>query len=219
MRKNFDLVVFDWDGTLMDSTPTIARAILAACRDLGLPEPSIETANHVIGLGLIDAMRYASPGLAETDYGKMVERYRHHYLASDQMLTLFPQVENLLDELLGQDKLLAVATGKSRVGLNRMLERTGLGARFHATRCADECFSKPHPQMMLEILDELGVEPSRAVMVGDTIHDIGMARAAGVGTLAVAYGAHPKSQLLAAEPLACVDTSVEMAQWLCQIEA
>jgi phosphoglycolate phosphatase len=214
MAERFDLIVFDWDGTLMDSAGAIVRSILAACRDLGLPEPAEELALYVIGLGLGDALRHAVPDLAEPDYPRMVERYRHHYLARDHELTLFPGVVDTLAWLAEQGRMLGVATGKSRVGLDRALGHSGLGAYFHSTRCADECFSKPHPAMLEEIMGELGVERERTLMVGDTTHDLLMAKNAGVASLAVSFGAHPASALVAEAPLACVETPAALGQWL-----
>lgn len=214
MAERFDLVVFDWDGTVLDSAAAIVSAIGAACQDLGLPQPSDERARYVIGLGLGDALRHAVPELPEQDYSRMVERYRHHYLASDHELTLFPGVAGTIAWLAGQDRLLAVATGKSRAGLNRALEHSGLGRFFHSTRCADECFSKPHPAMLEQIMDELGVMPERTLMIGDTTHDLQMAKNAGVSGLAVTFGAHPAAVLRAAAPVACVDTPQELDAWL-----
>ena len=190
MAERFDLIVFDWDGTLMDSAAAIVRAMQAAARDLDLPPPPEERARYVIGLGLGDALRHAIPELEEADYPRMVERYRHHYLSSDHELSLFEGVDALIDALAGRGHLLAVATGKSRVGLNRALGHTGLGRYFHATRCADECFSKPHPAMLEELMDELGATPERTLMIGDTTHDLQLALNAGTHSVAVSYGAH-----------------------------
>lgn len=214
MAKRFDLIVFDWDGTLLDSAGAIVQAIQAASADLGLPVPPDARARHVIGLGLGDALRHAVPELAEADYPKMVERYRHHYLASDHELNLFEGTHELIESLHAQGRLLAVATGKSRKGLARALEHSGLGPFFHATRCADECFSKPHPAMLEELMDELGVVREACLMIGDTTHDLQMARNAGVAGLAVSFGAHPVAQLLAESPLACVHTPAELRAWL-----
>lgn len=213
-EAKFELVVFDWDGTLMDSAAAIVQAMQAACRDLEVPEPTEERARHVIGLGLQEALRYAVPDLPGGDYVRMVERYRYHYLAGDHQLVLFPGVTSMMASLAAKGRLLAVATGKSRVGLNRALAQSGLGAFFHATRCADETFSKPHPAMLEQLLDELGVSPEQAVMVGDTTHDLQMAKNAGVASLAVSFGAHPKRVLEDEAPLACVDTPKAMAEWL-----
>lgn len=214
MAKRFDLIVFDWDGTLLDSAGAIVQAIQAASVDLGLPVPPDARARHVIGLGLGDALRHAVPELAEADYPKMVERYRYHYLASDHELNLFEGTHELIESLHAQGHLLAVATGKSRKGLTRALEHSGLGPFFHATRCADECFSKPHPAMLEELMDELGVAREVCLMIGDTTHDLQMARNARVAGLAVSFGAHPVEQLLAESPLACVHTPAELRAWL-----
>ena len=214
MAKRFDLIVFDWDGTLMDSAAAIVRAIQSASTDLGLPVPDDARARHVIGLGLVDALRHAVPDLAEHDYPRMVERYRHHYLSGDHELPLFDGTFDMVEALHGRGHLLAVATGKSRKGLERALGFSGLGRFFHATRCADECFSKPHPQMLEERLDELGVMPDACLMIGDTIHDLQMARNAGVAALAVSFGAHPVEQLEAEAPLACLHSPVALRDWL-----
>ena len=214
MSNRFDLIVFDWDGTLMDSAAAIVRAMQAACGDLGLPEPPEERARHVIGLGLRDALEHAVPELQAADYPRMVERYRFHYLSADHELTLFPGTQEMIRELADMGRLLGVATGKSRVGLNRALDHSRLGGLFHSTRCADECFSKPHPAMLEEIMDELGVRRGRTLMVGDTTHDLNMARNAGVAGLAVSFGAHPRDALAEAAPEAIVDSSVALRLWL-----
>ena len=214
MARRYELLVFDWDGTLMDSAPAIAACIQASCRDLGLPVPDQRTASHVIGLGLRDALTYAVPDLAVADYGRMVERYRHHFLARDAQLQLFAGAEPMLRELADAGHMLAIATGKSRAGLDRALAATGFGSLFHGSRCADECFSKPHPAMLHELMAELGGTPAGTLMIGDTTHDLQMALNAGVGALGVSYGAHPKPQLAALSPLACVDSIEELAGWL-----
>ena len=214
MARNFDLLVFDWDGTLMDSAGAITAAIIAAATDLGLPPPPPERARHVIGLGLHDALRHAVPELPPSDYGRMTERYRHHFLADDHRLELFPGVAGALQSLAEAGWLLAVATGKSRAGLRRALAQSELEGLFHATRCADECFSKPHPAMLLELMDELDVTPERTVMIGDTTHDLGMAQNAGVAGVGVSFGAHPKEALLELSPLVCCDTPQQLFDWL-----
>ncbi len=214
MAERFDLIVFDWDGTLMDSAAAIVNALQAACRDLELPEPADEQARFVIGLGLGDALRRVAPAMVEADYPRMVERYRHHFLSKDHELVLFPGVVDAIADLAARGRMLGVATGKSRVGLNRALGSCGLGAYFHATRCADESFSKPHPAMLEEIMDELGVERDRTLMVGDTTHDLQMARNAGVAALAVSFGAHPLQALRTESPLACVETPAALSAWL-----
>ena len=214
MARRFDLIVFDWDGTLMDSTGAIVASIKAAAADLGIEPPSEERARHIIGLGLIDALRHALPDLPAERYQDVALRYRHHYLSRDQDLLLFEGAEAMIDELAAMGYMLAVATGKTRAGLNRAFEVSGLGTRFHASRCADECRSKPHPQMLEELMAEFGVMPETTLMIGDTTHDVLMAKNAGVAGLAVSFGAHPVSQLEAEAPLACVHTPAELRAWL-----
>lgn len=210
----YELVVFDWDGTLLDSAGAIVRAIQSACRDLGLPPPNDSRARHVIGLGLADAMRHAVPDLAPENYQAMVDRYRHHYLSGDHELSLFAGVPELLARLQAAGHILAVATGKSRVGLERALDHSGLRPCFSASRCADECHSKPHPQMLEELMLEFGVAPAATVMIGDTSHDLQMARNAGIDALAVTYGAHPHDHLLEYAPRACLHSVSELDAWL-----
>jgi len=213
-RKQFDLIVFDWDGTLMDSTSTIVRCIQAAARDLGLPIPDKSAASYVIGLGLQDAMQAAIPDVDPKYYPRIVERYRHHYLGQDKDLTLFEGVPEMLADLSQQGYFLAVATGKSRVGLNRAMNSTGLLSRFDATRCADETFSKPHPAMLQELTRELGQDLKRTVMIGDTTHDLLMAQNAGSAGIAVEYGAHPVDQLHACQPIFSAKSVPELHAWL-----
>ena len=210
----YELIVFDWDGTLLDSAGAIVRAIQAACADLGLARPSDTQARHVIGLGLADAMRHAVPDLSPERYQAMVERYRHHYLSGDHELTLFAGIPALLSELKQRGHLLAVATGKSRLGLERSLDHSGLRTLFSASRCADECHSKPHPQMLEELIAEFGASAGSTVMIGDTSHDLLMARNASVDALAVTYGAHPHDHLLEHKPLACLHSVAELSSWL-----
>lgn len=210
----YELIVFDWDGTLLDSAAAIVHAIQAACRDLELPVPDDARARHVIGLGLIDAMRHAVPELPPEHYPLVAERYRFHYLAGDHQLTLFDGVREMLRRLRAAGHTLAVATGKSRHGLDRALDHSGLGPLFQATRCADECHSKPHPQMLEELMAELGVAATSTVMIGDTSHDLLMASNAGVAGLGVTYGAHQHDYLLKHAPLACLNTVPELDQWL-----
>ena len=164
----YELVVFDWDGTLLDSAGAIVRAIQASCRDLDLPVPDDARARHVIGLGLADALRHAVPDLPPDGTQAMIERYRFHYLSGDQSLTLFDGVPEMLQRLQAAGHILAVATGKSRLGLERAFDHSGLRPLFMASRCADECHSKPHPQMLQELMAEFGVSAESTVMIGDT---------------------------------------------------
>ncbi|MCX7166835.1 MAG: HAD-IA family hydrolase [Rhodocyclales bacterium] len=216
MGKRFELIVFDWDGTLMDSTGAIVASIQAAARDLGIEPPSDERASHIIGLGLIDALRHALPDIPSERYQDVALRYRQHYMARDHELLLFDGAADLIEELAQAGYQLAVATGKTRKGLDRAFEVSGLGARFHASRCADECHSKPHPQMLEELMDEFGVKPEATLMIGDTTHDLLMAKNAGVAALGVAYGAHPRETLEAEAPLYCAGNVAELAAWLRQ---
>ena len=214
MAEKYDLLVFDWDGTLLDSTATIVIAFQSACRDLGLAEPTFEHARQAIGLGLTEALRHSVPDLSDDCLPQMIERYRYHYLSRDHELRLFGGVPELISELNSSGFLLAIATGKSRLGLNRALANSDLGAFFSATRCADECFSKPHPQMLEELMDEFSVVPERTLMIGDTTHDLQMAINAGVDSLAVAYGAHSAAVLDSLGPLARLHSIGELAAWL-----
>jgi phosphoglycolate phosphatase len=213
-RKNYDLLVFDWDGTLMDSTTTIIRCIQAAAQDLGLSTPTTENASYVIGLGLADAMKIAMPDVDPEYYPQIVARYRQHYLSQDHDLLLFDGVREMLTDLSQQGYLLAVATGKSRVGLNRALTQHNLTPLFHATRCADETFPKPHPAMLLELTSELGQDINRTVMIGDTTHDLLMAGNAGAEAIAVNYGAHEDHALQELNPVYIANSIAVLHQWL-----
>jgi phosphoglycolate phosphatase len=213
-RQQFDLIVFDWDGTLMDSTVHIARSIQAACRDLGLPVPADEAASYVIGLGLREALQIAAPSLEPAEYPRLVERYRFHFLIKDPEIELFDGVREMLVELRDAGYLLGVATGKSRVGLNRALDQVRLTSLFDCTRCADETFSKPHPAMLHELTRELGQDLTRTVMIGDTTHDLQMAQNAGAAGIGVAYGAHPSDSLLAMTPRFIAPDVSSLAGWL-----
>jgi len=214
MPRPFDLVVFDWDGTVVDSTAMIARSIQKAAADLGLRVPSLERASHVIGLGLRDALAAAVPDLAANRVEAFTERYRHHYIAIEQEIVLFSGIRELLVELTESGAVLAVATGKSRRGLDRSFAATGLGMFFAESRCADETHPKPHPAMLHEITAALAMSRQRTVMIGDTTHDLAMARSAGTASIGVTYGAHPRAQLEAEGALALVDDVAELRTWL-----
>ncbi|HMK15219.1 MAG TPA: HAD-IA family hydrolase [Burkholderiales bacterium] len=213
-RKRFELLVFDWDGTLTDSSDLIVASMQVACADLGLPVPDPRQVRHIIGLGFNEAIAYLLPELPASDYPQLVERYRHHFLSRGAPIPMFPGAIETIQQLHESGFLLAVATGKSRRGLNRDFQETGLGQYFHASRCADECFSKPHPGMLFELVEELHVDVGKTLMIGDTTHDMQMAQSAGVASLAVSYGAHPREKLLALSPLACVNDTLELQQWL-----
>jgi len=214
MTKRYDLLVFDWDGTVMDSTAVIAGSIQAACRDLNLPVPSDEAARHVIGMGLGDALRHAVPAATDAHYEPLAQRYRHHFMLHDATIPLFSEAHETIVELHQRGYLLAVATGKNSNGLARALAASGLTDYFHTTRTADKTISKPHPAMLLEIMAELKTAPERTLMIGDTTHDLQMAINASVPAVAVTHGAHPLAQLAALKPLALVDSFIELRQWL-----
>jgi phosphoglycolate phosphatase len=209
----YPLIVFDWDGTILDSPSAIAQCIRRAAEELGLPVPDFERASHVIGLGLADALRTAVPDLPAARYPEFVEAYRRHFRASEESMRLFAGMRELIAELAGRHTL-AIATGKSRRGLERALDATNLRAHFRASRCADETTPKPDPAMLLELMDELGVPPEGTLMIGDTSHDMEMARAARVDALAVAYGAHPEAGLRACGPLECCADVARLRAWL-----
>ncbi len=215
MNRSFDLLIFDWDGTLMDSEARIVACMRAAAADLGLPIPEREQARNIIGLGLKEAILGLFPRIEPDIAEEMVQRYRHHYLVENDTPTpLFDGAAQVIRELADTGYLLAVATGKGRRGLDQSLQQTGLAPLFHATRCADETRSKPHPEMLLELLDELGTTPERALMIGDTEYDLQMANNAGAAGLAVGYGVHSPERLLAHAPLGCLDDIRELPGWL-----
>jgi phosphoglycolate phosphatase len=212
--KRYPLVVFDWDGTLFDSAGVIAECIQQAARDMSLPVPDRGTASHVIGLGLHDSLRHALPSLEPQRYPDFLARYRRYFIEREDSLSLFPGAAELLGELHARGHRLAIATGKPRRGLERALAGSGLGPLFAASRCGDETRSKPHPAMLLELMAELRLQAPQLLMVGDTSHDLGMARSAGVDAVAVTYGAHPLETLRSLAPRACVASVAELRQWL-----
>jgi phosphoglycolate phosphatase len=213
-RRRFDLIAFDWDGTLFDSTGLIVRCIQAACRDLGMPEPSDVQAAYVIGLGLMDALRHAVPDLPVERYPELGRRYRHHYMARQHEIVLFDGTREMLAALKARNHWLAVATGKSRPGLNEALDAAQLRSVFDSTRTADETASKPHPRMLLELMGELGADAGRTLMIGDTTHDLQLAANAGVACVGVSYGAHPSEDFHRFEPLFVAHSTRELHEWL-----
>ncbi|MHB8253324.1 MAG: HAD family hydrolase [Acidiferrobacter sp.] len=215
MGNKYDLLIFDWDGTLMDSADKIVHCFQAAVRDCGIPALTDQAIRRTIGLGVGEALARLLP--AEEDHGRhaVAGRYREHFLhLNETPMPLFPGVEAGLADLRERGYQLAIATGKSRVGLEAALTVSGLAELFSISRCADETQSKPDPLMLHEILDETGVPPSRALMVGDTSYDMEMASRAGVASAAVSYGVHERSELLMHGPQVCVDTFPELGVWL-----
>ncbi len=199
----------------MDSVAKIVSCFMAALTESGAPDPGEDAIQHIIGLGLDEAVTALLPQ-ADPDLRRQVtERYREHFLHLDQTgMELFPGVREGLEALSAQGYLLAVATGKARRGLDRVLRDTSMAHLFCATRCADEAFSKPHPRMLEDILQQTGYDAERALMVGDTTYDMQMARHAGMDGLAVTYGVHGRELLMEYGPLACLDSFQEVYAWL-----
>lgn len=214
--RRFDLVVFDWDGTLFDSTALIVRCIQSACRDIGADVPSDRDAAYVIGLGLIDALKHAVPGLPPERYPDLGRRYRHHYFARQHELVLFPGTLEMLQALKARNHWLAVATGKSRRGLDEALQTAQLKGVFDGTRTADETASKPDPTMLNELMREFGTEPGRTLMIGDTTHDLQLAVNAGTARVGVAFGAHDHMAFDDYAPLHVAHSTAELHRWLAE---
>lgn len=216
MPKQFDLIIFDWDGTLVDSSQVIVDCIQAASVDAGLPVPSAAASRGIIGLSLRLAVLELFPEIEEQQIQTLVERYGYHFHTRDHEIPVFEGVAEALVELEDAGFMLAVATGKGRRGLNHAMQSSGLHPHFIASRCADECHSKPHPQMLHELMEELGAMPERTLMIGDTSYDLEMARNAKVPSLAAAYGAQPLESLLPFEPLSAFNRFSDLHQWLQQ---
>lgn len=198
----------------MDSAGGIVTCIQEASREMGLPVPSNERASHVIGLGLMDSLKFAVPELPPTGYARFAELYRKHFTARQGAMVLFPGVMDLLEGLCAAGYCLAVATGKSRRGLDHALAQTGVAKCITASRCADETNPKPHPAMLRELMAQLGRSHDELLMIGDTSHDLDMACSASVDAVAVTYGAHPEAQLKARSPKAVVGSIPELGEWL-----
>ena len=211
---NFDLIAFDWDGTLFDSTQFIVRSIQLAVADVGGTVPSNEAASYVIGLGLMEALAYAAPDVPEARYPELGKRYRHHYAVHQNDITLFEGVVPLLLDLKERGHLLTVATGKSRRGLDEALQAVELKGCFDSSRTADETAGKPHPRMLHELMSEFGVKPERTLMIGDTTHDLQMALNAGCPSVGVSYGAHEPSAFEPLKPRVVAHSVQELQRWL-----
>ncbi len=212
--RQFDLIAFDWDGTLFDSTAIIVRCIQLAVVDVGGKEPSAKDAAYVIGLGLMQALAHAAPDIPPQRYRELGQRYQYHYTRHQNDLCLFDGVLPLLAELKTRQHWLAVATGKSRQGLNEALTLAQLHGMFDSSRTADQTASKPDPLMLHELMEEFGVEPHRVLMVGDTTHDLQMARNAGCASVGVGYGAHDVAAFESLEPLFVAHSVAELHAWL-----
>ena len=212
--RRFDLIAFDWDGTLYDSTAIIVRCIQAAVCDVGGAMPSAEAASYVIGMGLMQALAHAAPDVPRERYAELGNRYRYHYLQHQNDLSLFAGVMPLLGALRDRGHLLTVATGKSRRGLNEALHTAQLRGMFDGSRTADETAGKPHPLMLHELMAEFDVAPERVLMIGDTTHDLQMAQAAGCASVGVGYGAHPTDEFARYAPLFVADSVADLHAWL-----
>ncbi|WP_434628466.1 HAD-IA family hydrolase [Chromobacterium sp. CV08] len=212
--REFDLVVFDWDGTLMDSTGHIVHAIQQACRELALPVPAREAASHVIGLRLAEAMQQFCPPDRAAQLPELVDAFRRHYQINLERVMLFDAARETLQAIRDAGAFVAIATGSSRAGLDRALAASGIAGLFDATRTVDECHSKPHPDMLLQLSDHFGVTLDRTVMIGDTSHDLLMARNAGGHGVGISHGAHDNAELVRCEPRAIVHSLPELSAWL-----
>lgn len=213
-QRRFDLIAFDWDGTLFDSTAIIARCIQAAVRDVGGKEPTYEAASYVIGMGLMQALAHAAPDVPKERYPLLGDRYRHHYFAIQHDISLFDGVLPMLDDLKSRGHVLVVATGKSRRGLDEALRTAALAGTFDASRTADQTAGKPDPQMLHELMAEFAVLPERTLMIGDTTHDLQMALNAGCASLGVSYGAHESAAFDELGPLYVAHTVAQLHNWL-----
>ncbi len=212
--RQFDLIAFDWDGTLFDSTAIITRCIQRAVQDVGGAMPTREQASYVIGMALIPALAHAAPDVPREKHALLGERYRHHYFAHQHDISLFEGVLPMLAELKARHHWLTVATGKSRVGLDEALHAVELRQVFDGSRTADETAGKPSPLMLHELMREFGVEPERTLMIGDTTHDLQMAVNAGCASIGVSYGAHEPDAFHALKPLHIAHSVRELHDWL-----
>jgi phosphoglycolate phosphatase len=212
--RQFDLIAFDWDGTLYDSTQIIVRCIQAAVADVGGAVPTDEQAGYVIGMALMPALAHAAPDVPKEKYPLLGERYRHHYALHHNDLSLFEGILPLLQALRERQHILTVATGKSRRGLDDALHQVALRGMFDGSRTADETAGKPDPLMLRELMAEFGVSPERTLMIGDTTHDLQMAHNAGCASVAVSYGAHGAEGFERWNPQAVVHSVAELQSWL-----
>jgi phosphoglycolate phosphatase len=212
--RRFDLIAFDWDGTLFDSTAIIVRCIQRAVVDVGGAMPSDKAASYVIGMGLMQALAHAAPDVPPDRYPQLGARYRHHYMAHQNDLSLFEGVLPLLEALKARHHQLAVATGKSRRGLDDVLRSVQLQGVFDGSRTADETAGKPNPLMLQELMREFGTAPERTLMIGDTTHDLQMALNAGCAAVGVSYGAHEPGEFHSLKPLHVAHTVADLSDWL-----
>jgi phosphoglycolate phosphatase len=215
MNHQAKLIVFDWDGTLMDSADHIVNCLQMAITELNLVKKTNNELKNIIGLGLREAFYALYPQANDEELTALTARYREHFFDQQhEACELFSGARELIEELHAKDYLLAVATGKGRNGLDKVLKETGLGEFFPITRCADESHSKPHPQMLLDIIDWYGVAANETIMIGDSEYDLEMANNAEVQSVAVTYGVHEEQRLLNCKPLVCMNNIRELHEWL-----
>ncbi|MGD8782930.1 MAG: HAD-IA family hydrolase [Thioalkalispiraceae bacterium] len=215
MKYEKQLLVFDWDGTLMDSQARIVNCFHAAIKDLGMESRSHEQLSNVIGLGFREALHTLYPDTDDNFHQELVERYRHYFLNADETPSvLFEGAMLMLEELNRQGYFLAIATGKGRQGLDIALKESSVAHLFHASRCADETRSKPHPQMLEELMDYFAVDSAHTVMIGDTEYDLKMANHANVHPVGVTYGVHSEDRIRACNPIACHASTQDLHSWL-----
>ena len=215
MNHDAKLIVFDWDGTLMDSAAHIVACLQNVITELSLEPKTDNELKNIIGLGLREAFVALYPQADDKELTSLTQHYREHFF--DQNATpceLFDGARELVEELETKNYFLAVITGKGRNGLDKVLNETGMGKHFPVTRCADESHSKPHPQMMLDVIDYYGVNANQAIMIGDSEYDLQMANNANARSVAVTYGVHEKQRLLDCKPITCIDSVSELHNWL-----
>ncbi|NOX28037.1 MAG: HAD-IIIA family hydrolase [Gammaproteobacteria bacterium] len=218
MNTDYRLIVFDWDGTLMDSIDRIATSMQRAFVDVGLDRPDDKDVRETIGLSLSNVINRLSPNSNESELENISDRYRHHFVdASEIEMPMYPKATEMLESLKERGYLLGVATGKARRGLDRVFQDIDCHHLFDATRCADETKSKPHPRMLDELMQELNVSAEQTLMVGDTEFDMAMANNAGVDAVGVSYGVHKRQRLLDNRALTCVDSIEQLHQWFRQL--
>ncbi|MGB1984086.1 MAG: HAD family hydrolase [Porticoccaceae bacterium] len=215
MNHKYKLIIFDWDGTLCDSVTTISTCIQYAAKQQGLAVPSFAEASNIIGLGLKEAVSFLFPNADDQVVASVVQSYSAYYRQKNAGPTdFFPYVLEVLAELKQSGYLIAVATGKSRAGLNRAFVASNIEELFDDSRCADETASKPDPLMLEELLERFDLAPDEALMVGDTEFDLDMAQRINMPRLAVSYGAHAKDRLVKFNPIACIDCFSELKEYI-----
>lgn len=209
--ERYQLIIFDWDGTLMDSIERIVSSVQAAAKSCSLNVPDNSQVSDIIGLSLPQAMKTLFPNINASDTAKLIEQYKYQFIeVNDTPMPLFTDTIPLLNTLTQNNKILAIATGKGREGLQRVLNQTKTGHYFHASRCAGEASSKPSPEMLLSLLEQLQIAKDRALMIGDSKYDLQMAKSAGIDSIGVTFGVHSRSQLSRYQPKAIVDSLTEL---------